>query len=164
MIYILMYKTFESGNNIIRGNLLRGGINNKGVLRKMKFDVKNSKLVYEVRDLGHDNDKERWMHEQLYRRKSGTYFLHFEGGPKSRYGIRVGFYKDIGRSGNYKMEEEDIEIWKRVSDLYKQDYPESYIIIDWEKEEDESVMKEESQLSDDDLIPMGEISEDELPF
>ena len=62
------------------------------------------------------------------------------------------------------MEEEDIEIWKRVSDLYKKDYPESYIIIDWEKEEDESVMKEESQFSDDDLIPMGEISEDELPF
>ena len=86
-----MYKTFKSGNNIIRGNLLRGGINNKGVLRKMKFDVKNSKLVYEVRDLGHDNDKERWMHEQLYRTKEGTYFIHFEGGAESRYGIKVGY-------------------------------------------------------------------------
>ena len=33
-----------------------------------------------------------------------------------------------------------------------------------EKEEDESVMEEESQFSDDNLIPMGQIDEDELPF
>lgn len=129
----------------------------------MKFDVKSSKLIYEVRDLGHDNEKERWMHEQLYRTKEGTYFLHFEGGPKSRYGLRVGFYKNIGRSGNYKMEEKDIKIWKGVSDLFQKDYPESYIIIDWEKEEDESII-EESKFSDDDLISVGELDEDEIPF
>ena len=127
----------------------------------MKFDIKNSKLVYEVRDLG--EEKEKWMHEQLYRRKDGTYFLHFEGGAKSRYGIRVGYFKNKGRSGNYSMDEEEIRSWKGVSDLFKKDYPRSYIIIDWEKEEDESIM-EENQLFDDDLIPMGEISEDELPF
>lgn len=75
------------------------------------------------------------MHEQLYRTKDGTYFLHFEGGPKSRYGLRVGFYKNIGRSGNYKMEEE----------------------------EDESII-EESEFLDDDLIPVGDLEEDEIPF
>lgn len=128
----------------------------------MKFDVKNSKLVYEVRDLG--SERERWMHEQLYRTKEGTYFIHFEGGAESRYGIRVGYLKNKGRSGNYAMNEEEVELWKSVSDLFKKDYPRSYIIIDWEKEEDESVMEEESQFSDDNLIPMGQIDEDELPF
>lgn len=62
------------------------------------------------------------------------------------------------------MNEEEVRLWKGVYDLFKKDYPRNYIIIDWEKEEDESIMEEESQLSDDDLIPMGEISEDELPF
>jgi len=128
----------------------------------MKFDIKNSKLVYEVIDLG--DEKEKWMHEQLYRTKEGTYFIHFEGGAKSRYGIRVGYLKDKGRSGNYTMNEDEVSLWKRVSDLFKKDYPRNYIIIDWEKEEDESVMEEENELWKDDLISAGKIGEDELPF
>jgi len=47
------------------------------------------------------------MHEQLYRTKEGTYFIHFEGGAESRYGIRVGCFKDKGRSVNYSMNEEE---------------------------------------------------------
>lgn len=89
----------------------------------MKFDIKNSKLVYEVRYLG---NKKRWMHEQLYRTKEGTYFIYFEGGAESRYGIRVGCFKDKGRSGNYSMNEEEISLWKGVSALFKKEYPRNW--------------------------------------
>lgn len=47
---------------------------------------------------------------------------------------------------------DDIKMWKVVSNIMKEKHPEAYTIIDWEQEEKEN------------LIWMGQMAEEELPF
>lgn len=58
----------------------------------------------------------------------------------------------VGREGNFYMDTVDIRLWKHVSNKMKEKYQKEYLIIDWEKEEQEN------------LVWMGQISKEELPF
>ena len=60
-------------------------VGKKGLF-KMKFDLKKSKLLFEMRFkvLG---SKETYTYEMLYKRKDGKYFIHFEGGKYKFRGI-----------------------------------------------------------------------------
>lgn len=100
----------------------------------MEFDIKKSRLVYEVRDCGTRDNKERWVDEQLYKTEDGKYFIHFKGGSGCRYTVRLGFRNGKGRSGNFTIEEDEIKRWKSLSNIRKKDYPDRYIIINWGEE------------------------------
>lgn len=119
----------------------------------MRFNLETSKLLYEVRYQNTECD-ESYMFEQLYRDINGRYFMHFIGGKFSEYAIKTGYSagKAVGREGNYYMETHEIKLWKQVSDIMVQKSQDKYCVIDWEKEENEN------------LIWMGQIAEEKLPF
>ena len=117
----------------------------------MRFNLETSKLVYEVRYQREDSE-ESYTFEQLYRDIQGRYFIHFEGGKYSAYSVKTGYCNYAGRNGNYYINIDESDVWKRVSEIMKQRYPDRYEIIDWEKEENEY------------LVWMGMIAEEELPF
>ncbi|MDU1601567.1 MAG: hypothetical protein E6845_01285 [Clostridium sp.] len=100
----------------------------------MKFNLKKSKLLFEVRYKNKDyNDV--YTYEMLYRRNDGKYFIN-----------------DI-----------NLKVWKESSlELYKNN-PIEYMVIDWEKEEEEAIL-DEIKLNDEYIMAMGKLSESELPF
>lgn len=128
----------------------------------MKFDLKNSKLLFEVRYTVPRN-KEIYTYEMLYKTKDDKYFMHFEGGKYSEYAVKIGMNDYKPRSGNYFIDEYDIDVWKRVSEKMKKAYPNQYMIIDWEKEEEERILEEKKQ-NDDFIMEISRLSEAELPF
>lgn len=128
----------------------------------MKFDLKNSKLLFEVRFRDKKYD-DMYTYEMLYKRNDGKYFIHFVGSRYSPYAIKTGYYDSVGRSGNYFIEEIHIDSWKKSSLSCEQKWPEEYMVIDWEKEENEAVM-DEIKLNEEFMMPMGELAQGELPF
>ena len=131
-------------------------------LFKMKFDLKKSKLLFEVRYkvLG---SKESYTYEMLYKRTDGKYFIHFEGGKYSDYSVKVGFCDFSPRSGNYFINKYEIDLWKRVALEMQKKNPVEYMVIDWEKEEKESII-DDMKINDNYMVSMGKLSEAELPF
>lgn len=55
-----------------------------------------------------------------------------------------------------------MESWKAFGMKSQKRYPEEYMFIDWEKEEDEAIIDEIK--ANNELIIMGVLSEGELPF
>lgn len=119
----------------------------------MRFNLKTSKLLYEVRFQDKECE-EVYTYEQLFRDINGRYFMHFIGSKYSQYAIKTGYsaVASVGREGNFYMDTYEIDLWKKVSDIMVQKYHDEYIVIDWEKEENEN------------LLWMGQISEEKLPF
>ena len=127
----------------------------------MKFDLKNSKLLFEVR-FRNKNYKDIYTYEMLYKRNDGKYFIHFDGGKYSEYAVKIGYYDFVARSGNFFMEKININSWKESALRCKKKWPEEYMFIDWEKEEDEAIIDE---IKDNNkLMIMGALTESELPF
>ena len=54
-----------------------------------------------------------YLRETLYRKKSGDYFLHGEGGPASRYGVTVGLNKWIGNEDIIVMNVNEAKEWSK---------------------------------------------------
>ena len=98
-----------------------------------------------------------------YRRKDGKYFIHFEGGKYSEYSVKIGYNDFVARSGNYFIHKMDLKRWKESSLRLQKNNPIEYMVIDWEKEEDESILNE-IKLNDEYIMAMGKLSESELPF
>ena len=128
----------------------------------MKFDLKNSKLLFEVRYTV-PGDKESYTYEMLYKTKDDKCFIHFEGGKYSEYAVKIGFNDYKARSGNYFVDKYDIDIWKSISEKMQKTHPNKYMIIDWEKEEEEIILEEKKQ-NDDFIMEISRLSEAELPF
>ncbi|MDU6543060.1 MAG: hypothetical protein E6519_15715 [Clostridium sp.] len=128
----------------------------------MKFNLEQSKLLYEVR-YKVPGDKESYTYEMLYRNKDGKYFMHFEGGKYSEYAVKIGMHDYKPRSGNYFIDRGDIGVWKVVSQKMQEERPNKYMIIDWEKEEQERILEEKKQ-NDDFIMEISRLSEAELPF
>jgi hypothetical protein len=117
----------------------------------MRFDLETSKLVYEVRF--HDKDcDDIYTYEQLFRDVSGKYFMHFIASKHTQYAIKTGYLESVGREGNFYIDTYEIDLWKRVSNTMFEKRSDEYTIIDWEKEENEN------------LLWMGHIAEEKLPF
>lgn len=127
----------------------------------MKFDLKKSKLLFEVR-YRNKNYKDIYTYERLYKRSDGKYFIHFDGGKYSEYGMRIGYNDSVARSGNYFIDEIDMDSWKALGMRSQKKHPEEYMFIDWEKEENESIFEEIKH--NNQLMMMGGLPEGELPF
>ena len=117
----------------------------------MRFNLETSKLLYEVRYKSLTS-KEGYTYEQLYRDINGKYFIHFIGGKNSVYAVKTSYTDSVGREGNYFINNNEIDLWKRVSNCMREEYSNEFSIIDWEKEEEESLVLEP-------YIPV-----EELPF
>ncbi|MBN1065414.1 hypothetical protein [Clostridium botulinum] len=117
----------------------------------MRFNLETSKLLYEVRYRSLIS-KEGYTYEQLYRDVNGKYFIHFMGGKNSEYAVKTSYTDSVGRESNYFIEESKIDSWKRISNHMKEEYSNEFSIIDWQKEEEESLVWEP-------YIPI-----EELPF
>ena len=128
----------------------------------MKFDLKKSKLLFEVR-YKNKNYSDVYTYEMLYKREDGKYFINFEGGKFSPYAIKIGYSDFAPRSGNFFIDDIEIELWKSVACMKQKDYPKEYMVIDWEKEEEEAIL-DEIKLNDEYMMTMGNLSESELPF
>ena len=128
----------------------------------MKFNLKKSKLLFEMR---YKNEKysDMYTYEMLYRREDGKCFIHFEGGKFSPYAIKIGYSDFAPRSGNFFIDDIEIELWKSVACMKQKDYPKEYMVIDWEKEEEEVILEEKKQ-NDDFIMEISRLSEAELPF
>ena len=107
----------------------------------MKFNLNKSKLIYQVR-YNTPLSKEGYTYEMLYRTEEGKYFIHFEGGKCSEYAVKVGMFDYRGRSGEYEINKCDLDIWKQTALSNSKRKPERYMVIDWEKEEDESILEQ----------------------
>ncbi|WP_315078586.1 hypothetical protein [uncultured Clostridium sp.] len=107
----------------------------------MRFNLETSKLLYEVR-FQSLNSKENYTYEQLYKNINGEYFIHFIGGKYSEYAVKISYKSYVGREGNYFIDESEINLWMRISNRMKEEYSNEFIIIDWEKEEEESLVWE----------------------
>ena len=128
----------------------------------MKFDLKNSKLLFEVRYTV-PGDKESYTYEMLYKTKDDKCFIHFEGGKYSEYAVKIGMHDYKPRSGNYFIDKHDIGVWKMVAKKMQKECSNKYMIIDWEKEEEERILEEKKQ-NDDFIMEISRLSEAELPF
>lgn len=128
----------------------------------MKFDLKNSKLLFEVR-YTIPGDKENYTYEMLYKTKDDKCFIHFEGGKYSEYVVKIGFNDYKARSGNYFVDKYGIDIWKSIVGKMQKTYPNKYMIIDWEKEEEEVILEDKKQ-NDNFIMEISRLSEAELPF
>lgn len=128
----------------------------------MKFNLKKSKLLFEVR-YKNKTHKDVYTYEMLYKRNDGKYFIHFEGGKYSEYSIKVGFTDFVPRSGNYLIDEMEIDVWKSTSIKMYEKNPEEYMVVDWEKEENVSVICEDVH-NYDDFTLIDDLKEVELPF
>lgn len=60
----------------------------KKIIQGVLCDTSTAKHLGSASYLG-DRDSARWS-EELYRTKSGRYFLYGEGGPASRYAVTIG--------------------------------------------------------------------------
>ena len=128
----------------------------------MKFDLKKSKLLFEVR-YKNKNYSDVYTYEMLYKREDGKCFIHFEGGKFSPYAIKIGYSDFAPRSGNFFIDDIEIELWKSVACMKQKDYPKEYMVIDWENEEEEVILEEKKQ-NDDFIMEISRLSEAELPF
>ena len=99
----------------------------------------------------------------LYRNKDGRYFIHFDGGKYSKYAVKIGMHDYKARSGNYFIDEYDIDVWKMVSQKMQEEHPNKYMVIDWEKEKEEKILEEKKQ-NDDFIMEISRLSDAELPF
>lgn len=117
----------------------------------MRFNLETSKLLYEVRYQNKEFE-DAYTYEQLFKDISGKHFIHFVGSKFSKYGVKTSYSNYVGRTGNYYIDTYEIDLWKSVSKHMKDNYPDEYLIIDWVKEEKEN------------LLWMGQISKEELPF
>ena len=127
----------------------------------MKFELKKSKLLFEMRYKS-PNSKECYTYEMLYKTICGKYFIHFEAEKYSEYSVEIGMFDYMARSGNYWIDEVDINMWKEMSLRNCTNKPERYMVIDWEKEENESIFEEIKH--NNQLMMMGTLPEGELPF
>ena len=119
----------------------------------MRFDLKNSRLLYEVRYKRPDCE-ESYSYEYLYRDKCGRYFMHFEGGAYSKYSVKTGYIKSAPRSGNYYIDEIEVDLWKETAAYMSEKHPGCYTITDWEAERFESL-----EFNEEIFIP-----QEKLPF
>lgn len=117
----------------------------------MRFNLETLKLLYEVRYQSKEYE-DSYAYEQLFKDISGKYFMHFIGSPYSKYGVKTGYSNYVGREGNFYIDTYEIDMWKKVSKQMSEGHQGEYTIIDWEKEEN------------DNLIWMGHIAEEKLPF
>ncbi|HBJ1650189.1 TPA: hypothetical protein LA460_000613 [Clostridium botulinum] len=117
----------------------------------MRFNLEASELLYEVR-FQSLNAKENYTYEQLYKTINGEYFIHFIGGKYSEYAVKISYLDYKEREGSYYIHKYDINLWKNTSIKMQAKHPEEYIIIDWKKEKNESIIFEP-------YIPL-----EELPF
>lgn len=60
----------------------------KKVIRGRMYDTDTAQLIGSYRYLGEDDT--RYVYEELYRKKTGEYFLYGEGGPASKYSVCCG--------------------------------------------------------------------------
>lgn len=128
----------------------------------MKFNLKKAKLIYELRYKS-PLYKECFTNEFVYRTDNGRYYIHFEGGEFSEYGVKVGFNKNKGRSGEYEIDKFELEIWKDNGINNSRKRPERYMFVDWEKEEEEAILKDFEQNSNE-FIFVENLTESELTF
>ena len=128
----------------------------------MKLNLKKAKLIYELR---HESpvDKECNINEFVYRTDNGRYYIHFDGGKLSEYGVKIGFNKYKGRSGEYEIDKFELGIWKDSAIYSSGKRPETYMFIDWEKEEAEAILKDFEQ-NNNEIMLIENLTEAELPF
>ena len=116
----------------------------------MRFNLETSELLYEVKYLknGHPDI---YTYEYLYRDTLGRYFIHYDASKYSEYAVKVGFNDYAKRSGNYYIDEIDINVWKRVCNKQQKRYPLDYVITDWEKERNDSLILNEIYIPEEKL-------------
>lgn len=116
----------------------------------MRFNLETSELIYEVKysKKGHPNI---YTYEYLYKDTLGRYFIHYDASKYSEYAIKIGFNEYAKRSGNYYIDESDINIWKKVSNKMQKRYSLDYEIIDWESERKDSLILNEFYIPEEKL-------------
>ena len=116
----------------------------------MRFNLETSELLYEVKYLknGHPDI---CTYEYLYRDTLGRYFIHYDASKYSEYAVKVGFNDCAKRSGNYYIDEIDINVWKSVCNKQQKRYPLDYVITDWEKERNDSLILNEIYIPEEKL-------------
>jgi len=92
-----------------------------------------------------------YTYEYLYRDTLGRNFIHYDAGKYSDYAVKVGFNDYAKRSGDYYIDENDIGIWKKVSNKMQKRYPLDYTIIDWESERTDSLIFSEFYIPEEKL-------------
>ena len=117
----------------------------------MRFNLETSELLYEVK-YSKNGHPDIYTYEYLYRNTLGKYFIHYEGGRCSEYAVKVGFTDYAKRSGNYYINNTDISLWKHVSRKMAKRYPLDYIITDWEKERNDSLILNEIYIPEEKLL------------
>ena len=117
----------------------------------MRFNLKTSKLLYEVRYQNKEHE-DIYTCEQLFKDITGKYFMHFIGSNYSQYAVKTGYSDSVGREGNFYIDTYEIDLWKEVSNRMIEKYHDEYTIIHWENDEKEG------------LVWMAHIAEEDLPF
>ena len=128
----------------------------------MKVNLEKAKLIYELR-YESPVDKEYYTNEFVYRTNSGRYYIHFEGGKFSEYAVKTGFNQYKIRSGEYEIDKFELSIWKNNAINSSRENPERYMFIDWEKEEDEAILKDFEQ-NNNEMMLIKNLTEAELPY
>lgn len=62
----------------------------KQIIKGKKYDTETAKVVAEISGGGSGWRDFGYYEETLYKKRTGEYFLHGEGGPMTRYAISVG--------------------------------------------------------------------------
>ena len=65
------------------------------VINGKRYDTRTAELMTESYN-GYNSRDFNWVHEELYRKKTGEYFLAGEGGPMTGYAEHVGSMRGYG--------------------------------------------------------------------
>lgn len=87
------------------------------IINGRMYNTETAKLV--VKDRGDDVRSFDYFEEELYRKKTGEFFLHGKGGPRSRYSEAVGYFGSRGGENIIPMTEDEArEYLERFVDVY----------------------------------------------
>lgn len=64
----------------------------KEIIAGVLYDTETARLVGQWNN-GSDKDSFGYCSEDLYQNEHGEYFIHGEGGPRSKYAVRYGNYR-----------------------------------------------------------------------
>lgn len=82
-------------------------MNIKKIIDGKKYNTETGTQLA-IRENGNSRDW-AYIHEELYKSPKGTYFLAYEGGPLSKYGIDVGNRQTSGSDGILLLSIEEAE-------------------------------------------------------
>lgn len=100
----------------------------KKIINGKKYDTKTAQCVGEW-DSGHPYNDFNWCSESLYRKKTGEFFLHGEGGALSKYTTTLDQNSWSGGEEIIPMSEKEAKNWAEES-LDGDDYEDIFGKVD----------------------------------